>query len=69
MDMENRLVLDRKEVEREGEISKGDQLYSDGWKLDFWWKAHSCCEFAQSCPTLCDPMDCSPPGSSIHGIF
>ena len=23
----------------------------------------------QSCPTLCDPMDCSPPGSSIHGIF
>ena len=26
-----------------------------------------CC--AQSCPTLCDPMDCSPPGSSVHGIF
>ena len=24
---------------------------------------------AQSCPTLRDPMDCSPPGSSIHGIF
>ena len=23
----------------------------------------------KSCPTLCDPMDCSPPGSSIHGIF
>ena len=23
----------------------------------------------QSCPTLSDPMDCSPPGSSIHGIF
>ena len=23
----------------------------------------------QSCPTLCDRMDCSPPGSSIHGIF
>ena len=22
---------------------------------------------AQSCPTLCDPMDCSPPGSSVHG--
>ena len=21
---------------------------------------------AQSCPTLCDPMDCSPPGSSVH---
>ena len=26
-------------------------------------------EVAQSCPTLHDPMDCSPPGSSIHGIF
>ena len=23
----------------------------------------------QSCPTLCDLMDCSPPGSSVHGIF
>ena len=23
---------------------------------------------AQSCPTLCGPMDCSPPGSSVHGI-
>ena len=23
----------------------------------------------QSCLTLCDPMDCSPPGSSIHRIF
>ena len=27
------------------------------------------CEVAQSCPTLHDPMDCSLPGSSIHGIF
>ena len=24
---------------------------------------------AQSCLTLCDPMDCSPPGSSVHGIL
>ena len=24
---------------------------------------------AQSCPTLCHPMDCSPPGSSVHGIL
>ena len=23
----------------------------------------------QSCPTLCDPEDCSLPGSSVHGIF
>ena len=26
-------------------------------------------EVAQSGPTLSDPMDCSPPGSSVHGIF
>ena len=26
------------------------------------------CSVTQSCPTLCDPMDCSPPGSSVHGI-
>ena len=24
---------------------------------------------AQLCPTLCDPMDCSPPASSVHGIL
>ena len=28
-----------------------------------------CAKLFQSCPTLCDPMDCSPPGSSVHGIF
>ena len=27
------------------------------------------CSVAQSCPTPCDPMDCSPPGSSVHGIL
>ena len=32
-------------------------------------KVKSESEVAQSCPTLCDPTDCSPPGSSVHGIF
>ena len=27
-----------------------------------------CCLITKSCPTLCNPMDCSPPGS-VHGIF
>ena len=31
-------------------------------------KLKSQSEVAQSCPTLSDPMDCSLPGSSIHGI-
>ena len=32
-------------------------------------KVKSESEVAQSCPTLSDPMDCDPPGSSIYGIF
>ena len=32
-------------------------------------KVKSESEVAQSCPTLSNPMDCSLPGSSIHGIF
>ena len=32
-------------------------------------KVKSESEVAQSCPTLSDPMDCSLPGSSVHGIF
>ena len=37
-----------------------------GGKLQYYlWHTNT----AQSCPTLCDPMDCSPPGSSVHGIL
>ena len=32
-------------------------------------KVKSESKVAQSCPTLSDPMDCSLPGSSVHGIF
>ena len=32
-------------------------------------KVKSESEVAQSCPTLCDPMDCCLSGSSVHGIF
>ena len=32
-----------------------------------WWA--TVCALLQSCPTLCDPMDCSPPRSSVHGIL
>ena len=37
------------------------------WTILLWIKKWS--EVTQSCPTLCDPVDCSPPGSSIHGIL
>ena len=32
-----------------------------------WGESES--EVTQSCPTPCDPMDCSPPGSSAHGVL
>jgi len=38
---------------------------SNAWKWKVKWSES---EVAQSCPTLSDPMDCSPPGSSVHGI-
>ena len=33
-----------------------------------WTLFFICCLVTKSCPTLCDPMACSPPGSSVHGI-
>ena len=45
------------------------------WTMIVWslsilkWKWKWKSKVAQSCPTLCDPMDCSPPGFSFHGIF
>ena len=37
--------------------------------LTFLMSSESESEVAQSCPTLCDCVDCSPPGSSVHGIL
>ena len=34
-----------------------------------WQRKKLSLSLAQSCLTLCDPMDCRPPGSSVHGIF
>ena len=34
-----------------------------------YYSAMRACLVAQSCQTLCDPMDCSPPGSSVHEDF
>ena len=33
------------------------------------WFIGYVCSVAQSCPALCSPMDCSPPGSSLYGVF
>ena len=49
----------RKKSENEIENATGDMTAA----------AAAAAKSLQSCPTLCDPMDCSLPGSSIHGIF
>ena len=40
-------------------------------KLLLKWLMHAwvCAKSLQLCLTLCDPMDCSPPGSSVHGVL
>ena len=35
----------------------------------YWYKVCVCAQSLQLCLTLCNPMDCSPPGSSVHGIL
>ena len=42
-----------------------------GYRRDSLWVLEDICACVcpQSWPTLCDPMDCSPPGSSVHGII
>ena len=50
----------KKEVEKEG----GSNLKTKNFN-----KCVSVCSIAQSCPTLCGPMDLSQPGSSAHRIF
>ena len=34
-----------------------------------WWSAAAAAKLLQSCPTLCDPIDGSPPGSPVPGIL
>ena len=54
-------------------VSRGDRIPTEFFEIlkDNSVKVHSLKvkEVAQSCLILCDPMDCSLPGSSVHGIF
>ena len=42
---------------------------TDEWIKKIWYIYTNKNGVAQSCPTLCDPVDCSLPGSSVHGIL
>ena len=39
------------------------------WRVFKFFSLSAAAKSLQLCPTLCDPMDCSPPGSSVHGIL
>jgi len=39
------------------------------WEIPNWWVDHVHAKSLHSCPTFRIAMDCSPPGSSVHGIF
>ena len=57
-----------------GEVFHGSRGTSDGHKRPSRVERHEAtflgvCSVTQSCPTLCDPMGRSLPGSSVHGIF
>ena len=57
--MENKLMVTRKE--------RGGREKLGGWGYQI--HCDVLCLVTQSCPTLCDLMDCSPPGSSVHGTL
>ena len=45
---------------------KKKKWFKENWEAN---RQVCVCLVAQSCLTFCDPMDCSLPGSSVHGIF
>ena len=55
-------------------VAVSDKAYKiksqEKMKTEFSWQSSMsrCCSVAQSCPTLCDAMDGTPPGSSVHRI-
>ena len=51
------------------EVKWSEVKWSEVKWCDVKWSDVKWCEVTQSCPTLCDPVDGSPPGSSVHGIL
>ena len=52
-----------------GDAIQPSLLSTDRSLDDLWTRLCVCAKSLQSCPTLCDPMDCRPPGSSVYGIL
>ena len=59
-----------REIEKDSRVlrwSRKGRFFPCGAPSSCWVGFHDVC--AQACLTLCNPMDCSPPSFSIHGIF
>ena len=54
---------------RLGESQTGIKIARRNIKNLSYADAAAAAKSLQLCPILCDPMDCSPPGSSVHGIL
>ena len=52
-----------KESDRVEQLNNNNSIGIEGCYV------HVCAKSLQACPTLCDPMDCSLPGSSVYGIL
>ena len=60
-----------------GSLEENGYMYTYAWDPSMsTWKYHNivnqvcrCCLVTELYLTLCDSMDCSPPGSSVHGVF
>ena len=69
------LTWGRNQIRRSSVLSHWAPLPPGFWNKihvpwsEMGWQQGIHAELLQSCPTLCDPMDCSPPGSSVHGIL
>ena len=63
------IANERRQVKGKGEREIYTQLNAELQRTARRDTQNTDTEVAQSCPTLCDPMDCSRPGSSVHGIF
>ena len=46
-------------------MDKDDVVYPQHIQME----GTALCSITRSCPTLCNPMDCSPPGSSVYGVL
>ena len=65
-------IMDPSQLEENNGTTFSHQLQETGSYVGLLWPRGcccSCCLLAKSCLTLCDPVDCSPPGTSVHEML